>query len=245
MTREITTTFFLIFAVTFFTSSLTGYTQTLIPQVGVTFSKSSLESKDTSPHATDVSFRTGLVAGMGIELPMTQKLAFQSGLFYIQKGSKSNHIAYDGSLASIHQLEFLHEYISLPLQLKFTFGNTLKHTFYFKFGVDVSYWITGKYSYSFIYDHPKGGTPATGSGEKRMKHSFTQFEVPIGTSDMNSRFDMGLRLGLGVLLNQKISVDLEYTYGFVEIEYFYNEVFATNRVIQLSVGMPLKISRSQ
>lgn len=236
-------TILLIFTATCFTLSLKSEAQTLIPQIGVTFSKSSLTSKDTSPHETDAVFRTGIVAGMGIEFPITRKLAIQSGLFYIQKGSKSNHISYVGSRAFIHRLNFLHEYIELPVHSKVTFGTTLKHAFYFKLGANVSYWINGKYNYYYSYDSPSNGPPLTGSGDRRMEHTSTRLVTPIGdTYDRTSRFDISLYFGLGMFVKQKLTIDLGYAYGFTEAEYFYNSAFAANRVIQLSVGMPIRLN---
>lgn len=105
-------------------TSLKGHAQILIPQVGVTFAKSNLASKDVSPYGSDVSFKTGLVAGMGIEFSLSKRWALNSGLFYIQKGSMSHHEIHEGSLTWINQLTFSHEYIDLPVTAKLKFGTS-------------------------------------------------------------------------------------------------------------------------
>lgn len=76
-----------------------------------------------------------------------------------------------------------------------------------------------------------------------MKGDGAQILIPISRPSYNSRYDVGLRAGVGVLINKRVNFDVAYIHGFTEIGYYYDRVVAANRVIQLSVGMPLKISR--
>ena len=117
------TTYRSIFAMMcYFTSGVTlcsfGQSAIFSPKAGLTLSHSTLTDSKTSPHSTDRILKPGIMAGVGVELGGRKAISFQSGIFFIQKGSNSNHVIENDGTKVTEEMDIRLDYIEVPLLAK-------------------------------------------------------------------------------------------------------------------------------
>jgi len=186
------------------------FSQTLIPKAGATFSK--LGGSDVE----DQKFNVGFTLGLGFNLPVgAGPLSIQPELNFIQKGSKSEF----GDITSKLKLS----YIEVPVLVKATFGTATK--FYFNAGPSLGIGMGGKFKQ----------TQGSNSAEA---------DVKFGDGDddevmyVEKKTDFGLQFGGGVLIADKIMIDIRYGLGLSTLE---SDVTIKNNSLQFTVGVPLNL----
>lgn len=215
------------------------YSQVLIPRVGFTLAKTSLNIGNTPYWNRQIDFNKGFVFGLGYEIPIKKNFSVLSELSYVQKGFKRSdeHISGGFYLSGIYKTEN----IEVPIFLKYSISKK-RISFYSGFGISLAYGLQGKVEYDrSIY------IPATGSMSKSSysaKIDFSKRENGSLSSDvqLGNKYDFSLQCVLGVFLRRKIAIDVRYTLGLSDFEFFENE-FDSNRVLQFSFGVPIQPSR--
>lgn len=136
------------------------------------------------------SARTGLNVGaiVGIQLTPSAPVYLESGLFYTEKGGRSN------SSRKEEKVHYNLNYLELPILVKYCFD------------------IDGT---DFSIQPFAGGYLALGVGGKVKKYE-TEDIIDAFSDDYFKRFDGGLRIGCGAEY-QMLYVDLAYEFGLANI----------------------------
>lgn len=145
-------------------------------------------------------------------------------------------------------LEANYHYISTPILLKAVFGVS-PFTYYVNFGPTVSYWLKGNGKYfedeleEFLIESPVSYDVVFGSSIDESATAFTSRNVQRPT-----RLQWGFTAGGGVQFdvnsNQRIQVDLRYTFGHSNMgfnveennPFFQQNVEFSNRMVVFSVA---------
>jgi len=228
-------------------SSSIGHAQTLefVPRIGLTLSQCSLNSDDTAPSSTDKELKPGLMIGTFIKVLTSEKVNLYSGISYIEKGSKTSHLAYSGNLKNINAFDIKLKYLDLPLQANVLIKKSSNNSaLYLILGAGFSYWIGGNFNVYFSYDDPNGGPPFQASANGKVKYNGESSGVSGYTFYIAKRYDLNIYPGMGFSIGNKINLEISYAFGFTDIEYFPN-TFGKNRVLQILAGIPLKVKKTR
>ncbi len=196
--------------------------QTIIPKVGGTFSNFAFSDdiKD-GLFGLDPKFKLGFQLGVGYEIAVAESFAIQPELLFTQKGAMIEE--------SGDKVTFTLNYLELPIMFKYKFSN-----FYVNAGPYFAYGLGGK-----VKVKPDGGS------DESYKIKFGD-EPSNGSDDfyLDNALDFGFQIGGGVLVMEKIIIDLRYGYGFGnlidEVDGIDNKW--QNRSIQLTVGYPISFN---
>jgi hypothetical protein len=188
-----------------------SYGQTIIPKVGLTLA--TLGGDDAGDEAKS---KAGFTVGVALNMPLGDGMfSLQPELNYIQKGVKYEEGDFKETLSL--------GYLEVPVLAKVTFGEATK--FYFNAGPSVGFGLGGKYKIEE-------------DGEKE------EADVKFGDDKNDGKFyiqkgtDIGLQLGGGVIIAEKVMIDLRYGLGLTDLE---DDSSIKNNVFQLTVGIPLSI----
>lgn len=162
----------------------------------------------------DAKFNLGFTLGVGFNFPIGEgAFSLQPELNFIQKGAKYEEGDYSEKLKL--------NYLEIPILAKATFGEVTK--FYVNVGPSLGYGLNGKVKVK------------EGSLEE-------DFDVNFGdeVDEIEKRMDVGLQLGAGVIIAEKIMIDLRYGLGLTSLN---EESKVKNNVLQFTVGVPLSIGK--
>lgn len=184
---------------------------------------SKLHAKDDEDnYSADYKLKPGFHIGVTAEMPITETIAFETGLLLSTKGFKMNESeAQVGGLSEFNATVNL-LYLDLPLTAKtyFTVGGT---RLFGVFGPTIGYGLSGKSKFE-----------ATINGEVQSDKSDVNWGS--GDNDDFKHFDFGLTAGAGIEISA-IQIGLNYNLGLANmINYSENGTNINNRVIALSVG---------
>jgi len=188
-----------------------SYGQTIIPKVGLTLSKWSGDDVE------EAKFKPGFTIGAGLNMPLgTGVISLQPEINYIQKGVKFE----EGDISDKYTLN----YLEVPVLVKATFGEGTK--FYVNAGPSVAFGLGGKNKWE----------EGNEEGESDIKfgdedENSDDFYIEKGT-------DIGLQLGAGVIVAEKVMIDVRYGLGLTDL---YDNNSVKNNVLQFTVGIPLSI----
>lgn len=202
-------------------TSFTLSAQTLIPKVGFGITNMAVSEGEKNQS------RLGLILGGAVDYEFKDNLSFQGELLFIQKGSKFSESEDDFSFDSKTRLN----YLEIPLLVKAKFGeDDLK--FYGNAGISLSFALGGS-------------TETTMTGEDFDGDKVTETEnekIKFGNGeDQMKGMDFGLQIGGGVVISEKIVVDLRYGIGLSNLYNDSGDYTEKNRAFQITVGMPLSI----
>lgn len=197
----------------FFTGALMllvacAFSQSIIPKAGVTLSKWGGDDLE------DIKFNVGFTVGVGFNFPLgTGPISLQPELNFIQKGWKAE----DGDATAKAKLN----YLEIPILVKATFGEATK--FYLNAGPSIGLGFGGKL--------------------KAEEGSLSEeVDVKFGDGDdedalyIEKRTDVGLQLGGGVIVAEKVMIDLRYGLGLTSL---FEDATIKNNVLQFTIGIPL------
>lgn len=201
----------------FFTSAFAlfvslSFSQTIIPKAGITLSKWAGED------VSGADSKLGFTLGLGFNFPVgTGPISIQPELNFAQKGFKASE---DNETAKMTT-----SYLEVPVLIKATFGEATK--FYLNAGPSLGIGLGGKLKVK------------SGSVEESVDVKFgdpKQEDVWY----IEKRTDFGLQLGGGVLIAEKVMIDLRYGLG---LSTMYEDAKIKNNVFQFTIGVPLSLGK--
>ena len=131
----------------------------------------------------------------------------------------------------------------MPIQVKIKLGAK----FYFSAGPSIGFALSGKYKVEGSVDYFDSTPTINYEDETDVKFEAVKPVVEdYGLNYIPHRIDVGVQVGAGVELFGKVIVDIRYGLGLTELygdeEHLNIDVDnVKNRVLQLSVGVPLKL----
>ena len=191
-----------------------SYSQTIIPKAGLVVSSFLGKDKLQEDRST-----VGFTAGVGFNMPVGDGgFSVQTELNYIQKGSEAEYVA-----------ERSHDkltlgYLEIPLLAKITFGD-FPSEFYVNFGPSFGFGLGGKYKKEGGL-YPESQKVKFGEGDDPDKYY------------VENGLDVGVQLGMGLIILERVMVDVRYGLGVTNI---YKDYKITNSAFQLTVGSPLSL----
>lgn len=219
--------------------------QTIIPKVGfVLSSTNAAASSDEYGWDTDLSSGTGFSFGVGYNLPVgtigSGVFSVQPELTFIQKGFKAEVSGevnigepyYDFVLDQQIKLN----YLEVPVLAKIEFGSSTAK-FSFIAGPSFGYALGGKTKGTLTLDD--GYEKLKENADGKIKFG-DQPEDEYFTNDIyfDNRLDIGLQVGAGVTIYNKVAIEVRYGLGFTNLS---DDDDSANRAIQFTVGVPLTL----
>jgi len=189
------------------------------PKLGLTYANHKQKSEHTSGSKRKAIF--GFMAGVGLVKPITENIAFESGIFLAQKGSKSDSDGFSDGDEYYEYSDILRMlYADIPLLIRYRLnedGNTLA----FYGGVQPSFLLNAK---------------------QTNKTANTEDKETV--TDRFKKFDAAASIGVGYQFENGIGINANYEHGLVNInkssEPNGNNYFKTyNRVFKISVAYRL------
>lgn len=181
----------------------------------------------------DVKNKIGFVGGFGFSVPVSHHFEIQPEILFHQKGWKDSESNGTASGSETYTLN----YLEIPVLAKVKFG-----TFYVTAGPSVAVGLGGNYDYHLS----SGSTHVSGSGK-------IKFGTPASNANpddvyIDNAVDVGLQLGGGVMLANRIIIDLRYGLGLrnmfnADPSHGLSDNKSKLRSLQLTVGVPLKRNR--
>lgn len=219
--------------------------QTLIPKVGfVLSSTNAASSSEEFGWETDLSFGTGLSFGISYTLPVGTigggTFSVQPEFTFIQKGFKATVSGeinigepyYDFVMDQHIKLN----YLEVPVLAKIEFG-TPTAKFSFIAGPSFGYALGGKTKGTLTLDDGYEIHKEKANGKIKFGD---QPEEEYFSNDIyfDNRLDIGLQVGAGVTLYNKVVMEVRYGLGFTDLS---DDDDSANRAIQFTVGVPLTL----
>jgi len=211
--------------------------QTIIPRVGYVISTTT--NKPTSPTG-DINPRQSFSFGLGFAWKFKSTYKFQIEADYVSKGHNfySNKVTdYNPDIRIIYESNYKHNYLVVPLVVNKYFGaGKLKP--YLIGGGYIGFGLGGRfYGESGIYR----GTFAD---------SYQQYDGSIyygpdpASINQNNRYyshriDLGFKLGIGLLIFDKVALDVQYDIGQVNVDEGQGDY--KNRSLQFGLTVPLQL----
>ena len=206
----------LFFTVAFASLASFAFSQSIIPKAGVSLAK--VGGSDVE----DAKFNLGFTLGCGFNLPLgTGPISVQPELNYIQKGFKSE-MDFDGTVLDTR---WKVGYLELPVLVKASFGEATK--FYLNAGPSIAMGLGGKMKV-------KSNGMSVDVDIKFGDNDFSEDAVYI-----EKRMDFGVQFGGGVIIAEKVMIDVRYGLGLSSL---YEDVTVTNNTLQFTVGVPLNLN---
>jgi hypothetical protein len=216
-----------------------AHAQTLIPKAGLTLSKLASEDSDGQ------KFNPGFAIGVAFNLPVSEIFSVQPELSFIQKGARSTASQeFDGALLSAKSKVSLN-YFEIPVLLKATFGESTK--FFFTAGPSLGFGVGGKFETKFTVSDGISA-PISQTYDGKVKFGETpedEDDEELEVLYVDNRLDFGVQLGAGVTIADKVMIDLRYGLGLSSLndEVEGEDRKVQNRVIQFTVGVPIKLKK--
>ncbi|MCZ2102642.1 MAG: PorT family protein [Chitinophagales bacterium] len=185
---------------------------------GVNFANILAKDNDET-YSDDFKSLLGFHAGVTVDFPFTDMLAFQTGALLSQKGYKFEES--EGGFFIKNKTTI--NYVDIPLHLKASFG-VGGLNIYALAGPYVGIGLSGKSKYEYNFG---------GQTEKEEE------DISFGSGDDDDikRLDYGLSVGAGVEINNQVSLGATYNLGLANLSnYTDNGSKINNRVFQISVG---------
>lgn len=220
---------------------LTLQAQTIIPKIGL--SLASMSEKDANLGTSDDTMIPGISGGIGVSFDLTDKLSLQPELLYVQKGSKNvytNNYNGDGfSGTTTFSYRSTVSYLELPVLVKMGFGAD-RFRFYVYAGPSVSYGLSGKgkLTYRDVNDFGQGPTVTSSKANYDVEFKDYPSSYEGYNKFFNNRLDIGGQFGGGVVLFDKIMVDVRYGMGFTTVS---DRTKSKIRALQFTVGVPIRL----
>lgn len=224
---------------------LVSQAQTIIPKAGFVLSSTNAAfSSDEYGWDTDFSSGTGFSFGVGYSIPVgligSGAFSVQPEFTFIQKGFKTalsgeiniGEPYYDFILSQHIKLN----YLEVPVLAKIEFG-TPTAKFSFIAGPSFGYALGGKTKGTLTLDDGYETYKEKANGKIKFGD---QPDDEYFTNDIyiDNRTDIGLQVGAGVTLHNKVVFEVRYGLGFTNLS---DDDDSANRAVQFTVGVPLTL----
>jgi hypothetical protein len=224
------------------------WAQTIAPKLGLSYSHSAPEY-GVWTYEPQTHPRIGFTGGIAVDSPLSDKFSLQPEFLFLQKGYAIKDVFRDEMNNGISRMkdEVRLQVLELPVILKYHFqvGTT---QMYAAAGPSISYYLKGTH-YSSVSgkfeDNPEWNYSQRDSqnitfGETDPDFEGTGFEVA------DNRHDVGIQVGVGARIFDKLLVDVRYGQGFValyEAHPFLNNSRENTqlRTLQITVGWPINL----
>jgi len=194
----------------------------LSPRIGLTIAnhKEKIENGSTESGRKAI---LGFKAGVGITKSIKNNLSLESGLYLVQKGSKSSEEGISDGDEFFSYSDILRMlYIDVPILLRYRLNKEDENSFAFYGGVQPSFLLNAR---------------------RNSKEANSQSNESV--TDFFKIFDAAASIGVGYLFNNGFGINAAYDYGFININknsdhnglnYFktYNRVFKVSIIYQLN-----------
>jgi hypothetical protein len=220
-----------------------NYAQTLIPKLGISISNVNSDDLD----GVDRNMIVGISAGLGFNFKFTEAISVQPELLFIQKGVNHKFGTHDYYEYNEGDSWYQHDtkedytqrynYLELPVLLKCTFAGG---KVYLNGGISLSYALGGTYKGTYSYTTDDSGEIYNGKIDSNGKIKFENIPIEYQGEDFyaDNRVDLGAQFGGGVIVKDKIVLDVRYGLGFTNLS---DDAKSKHRVFQFTVGVPLKL----
>ena len=209
--------------------------QNLIPKVGLTYSKALRYTEKADFLSREMLFKPGLLAGIGLDFPILNKLHLQAEIVYIQKGHKL--VERNTSSAYLKTQDYRLEFFELPLLAKWTVLDR-KIDLYLHSGVTIAYGLRGHVKSVMKMEYQSTWVRAT--SERQIRFNAFDEEHPNHLY-LDKPFDLGIQLGVGSLLFKTVQIEIRFTHGLTDFEYVSSKYRGYNRSFQISSGLPFNL----
>ncbi len=175
--------------------------------------------------------KAGFLVGAGYQVNFGN-FAIQPELLFIQKGSTSKYSYSGGSFSVSETTKVTLNYLELPVLFKYMMGPDALRI-YLSAGPSFALGLGGKGNREYTADFGNG--PYTEKIDFKVKFEKEPEGYEGYDQYIEEKTDVGLQFGGGLLIANKLMVDLRYGLGFTE----YNkdsQVSSKNRAIQVSIG---------
>ncbi len=210
---------------------------TIIPKAGFTLSKIAFDDTE------GMKPKIGLNLGVGANMVLSDVFSVQPELQFIQKGYAFKESESSFGIKAEYKERVSINYLEIPLLFKASFGSDdLK--FFLNAGPSIGFGLGGKGKVEFSL-----------SGQDMNESDDEEFKVRFGDIDesneevtyFDNRIDVGIQLGGGILIANKVVIDIRYGLGMSNLvdeqgNLTAEDVKSKNRVFQFTVGMPLMIN---
>jgi hypothetical protein len=219
------------------------FAQTIIPKAGVSIAKVNVSDAEMGQAKATLGF----TLGAAVNFPINDIFSFQPELVFIQKGFKVKEdfsFGFGGFSESLSlDAKVVVNYLEVPVLAKATFGTNTK--FHLIAGPSLGIGLGGKYRYEYHAVYTDGNTVEEEHVEADGKVKFGDPENE--TSEdlyLKRRADFGFQIGGGLLVKEKILIDLRYGIGITNLGGGFSsdeDSKVQNRVLQITVGIPLAL----
>ena len=205
--------------------------QTLIPKAGLTLSKVAIDTEDDED--ADVSMNPGFTLGVAYAFNITESFSLQPELLFIQKGFRVKESYSSDGESFDDDSKNTFNYFELPVLAKYSFGSG-STKFFLVGGPSLGVGIGGKYKTKEKYSYTIDGITYTESESYSGKIKFGDGDDDE-TLYVDNSVDIGVQLGAGVVIAEKVQIDIRYGLGFTDLS---DDAKSKNRVLQFTVGVP-------
>jgi hypothetical protein len=183
--------------------------------------------------------KIGLTFGVAYNHEISNIISLQPELSFIQKGFRQKYRETQNGATFDIDGKFAINYLELPILVKASFGES-KVKFYVNAGPSIGLGLGGKYEVDYIVSILGYLESDSAEGDIKFGDSDNSGE---GTLYLDNRMDLGLQVGGGVVISEKIMLDLRYGHGLTSLNDESNDDVAEskNRVFQFTVGYPIRI----
>jgi len=144
----------------------------------------------------------------------TDKIYFQPELLISFQGGVQHTFA-QGVTDNEYVTDETLTYINLPLMIQYKFSDKL----YLEAGLQPGFRLSAKANYKILNDQGK-----------------VTYEDVVDTNDSRSNFDLGINLGLGYNINDKMVAGIRYNYGMTPLNTATTKVKLHHSVVQITFG---------
>lgn len=208
--------------------------QKFIPRIGVSVFR--FTGEDVVPGAKSTSL-TSLFIGLGYQVPITDCFSLQPELNFTHKGAgaEADNFEVEG-IAVSGKFKVIMDYFEVPVLAKATFGSG-STKFFVLAGPSLGYGVGGRVKYDFTADNPMIGHQ---KGQLGLKFGEEPDNYQGSSFFINNRVDFGIQGGGGVLIADKVFIDIRYSLGLTDAM---DDEESKNRGFIFTVGMPFNLKK--
>jgi hypothetical protein len=209
------------------------FAQTIYPRVGVTFSAMTYD-----PPTADVLPSASFTVGLGGEIHLGKILDLYIECDYVSRNFRYQFESGGGTYTLHYEAKIRQKYVDVPVMVRRYFGPDRR--FYVNGGGYVGFEMGGM---------NKG--ESWSSNQTDARNNLIEFSgwIKYGPDPVwdhendlyyTNKVDVGIVIGGGVMLAKMIMLDFRYGMGLIDIDEDYDDY--KNRVFQLAISVPLKLS---
>jgi opacity protein-like surface antigen len=211
---------------------MTTHAQILIPKAGITLSKIQAEVSQ------GMKSKLGFTIGLAYNHPINEILSLQPELSFVQKGYLQDYSQNEDGFSIDSKGKFTVSYLEIPLLAKASFdvGSDIK--IYMNAGPAIGIGLGGKYEADYTFSFMGDTDSISLDGKIKFGDSDDSDEE---TLYLDNQLEFGLQVGCGIMVTDKIMIDLRYGHSLSSMTDESDDAVETrNRVVQLTFGYPIR-----